>query len=91
MLGKSLLDILYSPNTPENTTNTDSELFIATFALQVALGELWKAWGITPTVVMGTSIGEYAAAYAAGLFSLEDALKMVISGQGHLQSENLGG
>ncbi|MEG4806317.1 condensation domain-containing protein [Microcoleus sp. F8-D3] len=88
LLGKSLLDILYSPNTPENTTNTDSELFIATFTLQVALCELWKAWGITPTVVMGTSIGEYAAAYAAGLFSLEDALKMVISGQGHLQSEN---
>jgi len=88
LLGKSLLDILYSPNTPENTTNTDSELFLATFTLQVALCELWKAWGITPTVVMGTSIGEYAAAYAAGLFSLEDALKMVISGQGHLQSEN---
>jgi acyl transferase domain-containing protein len=91
LLGKSLLDILYSPNTPENSTNkvySDSELFVATFALQVALCELWKAWGITPTVIMGTSIGEYAAAYVAGLFSLEDALKMVISGQQHIQSEN---
>lgn len=91
LLGKSLLDILYSPNTQENSSNkvySDSDLFVATFALQVALYELWKAWGITPTVVMGTSIGEYAAAYAAGLFSLEDALKMVISGQQHIQSEN---
>ena len=91
LLGKSLLDILYSPNTPENSTNevySDSELFIATFALQVALCELWKVWGITPTIIMGISIGEYAAAYVAGLFSLEDALKIVISGQGHIQSEN---
>ncbi|MBR8835927.1 MAG: acyltransferase domain-containing protein [Stigonema ocellatum SAG 48.90 = DSM 106950] len=91
LLGKSLLDILYSLNTPENSTNkvySDSELFIASFALQVALYELWKAWGIAPTVVMGTSIGEYAAAYVAGLFSLEEALTMVISGQGHIQSEN---
>lgn len=88
LLGKSLLDILYSSNNPENPINTDSELFVATFALQVALCQLWKAWGITPTVVMGTSIGEYAAACVAGLFSLEDALKMVISGQQHIQSEN---
>lgn len=91
LLGKSLLDILYSPNTPENSTNevyTDSELFIATFALQVALCELWKVWGITPTIIMGISIGEYAAAYLAGLFSLEDALKIIISGQQHIQSKN---
>ena len=87
LLGKSLLDILYSPNTSENFTNK-AELFVATFALQVALCELWKAWGITPTVVMGTSIGEYAAAYVAGMFSLEDALKIVISGQRHIQSES---
>ena len=47
------------------------------FALQVALVEQWKAWGVTPQAVVGHSIGEVSAAWAAGILSLEGAAAVV--------------
>ncbi len=49
----------------------------AIFALEYALAVLWRSWGIAPAAVLGHSLGEYAAACVAGVFSLEDSLKMV--------------
>ncbi|MFA6471986.1 MAG: type I polyketide synthase [Candidatus Latescibacterota bacterium] len=50
----------------------------AIYALEAALVDLWRSFGVRPSVVVGHSIGEYAAAYAAGVFSLEDGMEIVL-------------
>lgn len=62
----------------------------AIFALQVALAELWKSWGISPSKVIGHSVGEVAAAYCAGIYTLEDAVT-VIYHRSRLQDTTGGG
>jgi acyl transferase domain-containing protein/NADPH:quinone reductase-like Zn-dependent oxidoreductase/acyl carrier protein len=47
------------------------------FAVQVGITELLATWGITPTAVLGHSVGEIAAAWACGALSLEQAVEVV--------------
>lgn len=78
-LEKPLLDVLY-PQEGENLSSIIDETAYtqpALFALEYALFQLWKSWGLEPDVVMGHSVGEYVAACVAGVFSLEDGLKLI--------------
>ena len=49
----------------------------ALFALQVALAAWWRAQGLVPDAVVGHSVGEVAAAHAAGVLTLDDAVRVV--------------
>ena len=83
---KPLMSILYPE--PGATSPIDETAYTqpALFAIEYALAQLWKSWGIEPDVVMGHSVGEYVAACVAGVFSLEDGLKLIAS-RGSLMQE----
>ncbi|HKV42531.1 MAG TPA: aminotransferase class III-fold pyridoxal phosphate-dependent enzyme, partial [Blastocatellia bacterium] len=49
----------------------------ALFAIEYSLSQLWIEWGVHPEAFIGHSLGEYTAACLAGVFSLEDALRLV--------------
>ncbi|MDY7095156.1 MAG: SDR family oxidoreductase [Acidobacteriota bacterium] len=48
------------------------------FAVEYSLAQLLASWGIEPQVLLGHSLGEITAACVAGVFDLEDALKLVV-------------
>lgn len=78
----SLLHLLYSSEASDDDKNTEimqtSNAQPILFSVEYALAKMWLAWGVEPQAMIGHSIGEYVAACLAGVFSLEDALTLVV-------------
>ncbi|MDP8242497.1 MAG: SDR family NAD(P)-dependent oxidoreductase [Candidatus Hinthialibacter antarcticus] len=74
-LNESLIDCLYK-NGAERIHQTGFSQ-PALFALAYGLCEVWKSWGVEPCAVLGHSVGEYAAACAAGVMAWDDGLRLI--------------
>lgn len=78
-LDKPLLEFLY-PQAGESAFPQETVYrSVALFAVDYALFQVWKSWGIEPTVISGHGVGEYVAATVAGVLSWEDSLKLIAS------------
>ncbi|KAH8740489.1 type I fatty acid synthase, partial [Cryptosporidium ryanae] len=79
ILGKSILELIYCEKTSESEKNINHTSISqpTIFSIQYSLTKLWISKGIMPTVVMGHSLGEFAAAVASGILNLENAITIV--------------
>lgn len=90
-LRPGLLDLLYAKEADDTVLRRTEVAQPVLFALQYALAELWKSWGVHPAAVAGHSIGEFAAACIAGIFSLDAGLRLATERGRRMQSLPAGG
>lgn len=78
-LGRSLVAMLYAQAGEDSRLGEPIYAQSALFALEFALAQLWKSWGVEPSVSLGCGVGHFAAACVAGVFSPEDAVRFVVA------------
>lgn len=82
-LGGDLREVMFA--SPERFDAASAELDRpwwsqpALFVCDWALAQLWLSWGVKPEALLGHSLGEYVAACLAGVFTLEEALGLVVA------------
>jgi acyl transferase domain-containing protein/NADP-dependent 3-hydroxy acid dehydrogenase YdfG/acyl carrier protein len=72
----SLIDEIQGSATPSRFADIDV-IQPMLFAIEVALAAVWRAHGVVPDAVIGHSMGEVAAAYVAGVLTLDDAARII--------------
>ncbi len=77
-LGVPLLDVLFGEKSAEYLENT-RYVQPALFAIEYALADLLRYWGVEPDYVIGHSVGEIVAACVSGVLELEDAARFVVA------------
>jgi acyl transferase domain-containing protein len=76
-LEQPLLSVIYPKDGESSWIDETVYTQPALFAIEYGLAELWRSWGIQPEALLGHSVGEYVAACVAGVFGLEDGLKLI--------------
>ncbi|RYP20568.1 hypothetical protein DL765_002725 [Monosporascus sp. GIB2] len=74
---ESFLPLIQGSDVTKEADLSTVQTQLATVAVELALVELWREWGVTPSGVIGHSLGEYAALTAAGVLSVDDTLYLV--------------
>ena len=88
ILGWSVIDELAADQSSSRLVDTGFGQPVV-FAIQVALAALWRSWGVVPDAVLGHSLGEVAAAHAAGAISL-DAAALIVANRARLMQTTTG-
>jgi acyl transferase domain-containing protein/acyl carrier protein len=81
-LGRDLREIVFAPRSDANADGTLRQTEFAQpaiFSVSYAMAKLWEHWGVRPSSMIGHSIGEFVAACLADVFSLENALALVVT------------
>ncbi|HXA84439.1 MAG TPA: beta-ketoacyl synthase N-terminal-like domain-containing protein [Candidatus Dormibacteraeota bacterium] len=93
-LDRDLIDLIYPD--PDQAEECDHILTRtqytqpALFAIEYSLAKLWQSWGVQPASMIGHSVGEYVAACLAGVFSLDDAVKLICARAAAMQEQPAG-
>ena len=66
------------PDNPQVSLDQPVAILAGLFAVEYSLAVLWMRLGVQPESMIGHSLGEYVAACLSGVFTLEDALKLVV-------------
>jgi acyl transferase domain-containing protein len=78
-LGWSLNKVLQRSSAGDHINSSEEHLEPVLTAIQLGLCEVLRSHGVLPDAVLGMSGGEFAAAYAAGALSAEDAMEVSCS------------
>ncbi len=85
-LERPLLEVIFAEDGDDGRLDETGYSQPALFAVEYALAELWKSFGIVPDAVMGHSVGEFVAACVAGVMSLESACDLIATRGSLMQS-----
>ncbi|MET7425049.1 aminotransferase class III-fold pyridoxal phosphate-dependent enzyme [Dactylosporangium sp. NPDC005555] len=86
LIGRSIQTVLFPQPGEQHLLDETRYTQPALFCVEYALAQLWTSWGVTPGHLLGHSVGELVAACVAGVFDLEDGLRLVAA-RGRLVQE----